>query len=44
MKAQDQGTKDIDESKTPMKTPLLPDEFFFDGLCLAELPLMKLED
>lgn len=36
--------KDIDESKTPLQTPLLPDEIFFNGRCLARVILLKLED
>jgi len=36
--------KDIDESKTPFQTLLLPYELVFDGLHLAHVPLLKLED
>ena len=35
--------KDIDESKTPLETPLLLDEIVFDGSCLAWVSLLKLE-
>lgn len=37
-------SKDIDKSKTPLQTPLLPNEIFFDGLHLARVLLLKLED
>ena len=36
--------KDIDESKTPLQTPLLPNEIYFDGLRLAWVPIFKIED
>ena len=36
--------KDIDEIKTPLKTPLLPNEITFDGPHLAPVPILKLED
>lgn len=36
--------KDIDTSKVPLKSPLLPDEIFFEGLCFGRVPLLKLED
>lgn len=36
--------KDIDESKTPLQTPLLLDEIVFDGLRLTRVLLLKLED
>jgi len=36
--------KDINESKNPMQTPLLPDEITFDGLQLAWVSIFKLED
>jgi len=36
--------KDIDESKTPLQTPLLWDEITFDGPRLAQVPILKLED
>ena len=36
--------KDIDESKTPLQTPLLPNEIVFDRLRLALVLLLKLED
>ena len=29
--------KDIDESKVPFQTPLLPDEIVFGGTCLAQV-------
>lgn len=36
--------KDIDESKTPLQTPLLSDDIVFDRPRLAQVPLLKLED
>jgi len=36
--------KDIDERKTPLQTPLLPDEIVFKGSRLAWVLLLKLED
>lgn len=36
--------KYIDERKTPLQTPLLPDEIVFEGPRLAQVPLLKLED
>jgi len=36
--------KDIDESKTPLQTPLLLDEIAFDGSCLARVLVLKLEN
>lgn len=36
--------KDIDESKVTLHTPLLPDQFVFEGLRLVRVPLFKLED
>lgn len=36
--------KDIDESETPLQTPLLPDEITFDGSHLAWVPILKHED
>lgn len=36
--------KDINESKTPLQTPLLPDGIVFEGLRLARVPMLKLED
>lgn len=37
-------SKDIDESKTPLQTPLLPNEIMFEGPRLAWVPLLKLKD
>jgi len=34
---------EIDESKTPLQTPLLPDEITFDDSRLACVPILKLE-
>jgi len=36
--------KGIDDSKTPLQTPLLPDEITFDIPHLARLLILKLED
>ena len=36
--------KDIDESKTPLQTPLLPDEIDFNGPDLARVLILKLKD
>lgn len=36
--------KDIDESKVPLQTHLLPDEIIFEGLHLGRVPLLKLEE
>jgi len=36
--------KDIDESKTPIQTPLPPDEITFDAPRLARVLIFKLED
>lgn len=36
--------KDIDESKTPLQTPLLLDDILFYGLNLTLVPLLKVED
>jgi len=36
--------KDIDERKVPLQIPLLPDEIVFEGPCLGQVPLLKLED
>lgn len=36
--------KDIDESKTPLQTPLLLDEITFDSLCLAWVLILKIKD
>jgi len=36
--------KYIDESKTPLQTPLLSDKIVFDGPRLARVPLLKLAD
>lgn len=36
-------SKDIDESKTPSQTPLLPDVIAFHGPHLARVPILKLE-
>ncbi|CAA3018923.1 Hypothetical predicted protein [Olea europaea subsp. europaea] len=36
--------KDIDESKTPLQTPLLLEEIVFDDPHLARVPILKLED
>ena len=43
-KAKSNVPKDTDESKTPLKTPLLPDEINFDGMRLARMQILKLED
>ena len=37
-------SRDINESKTPLQTPLLLAKIVFDRLCLARVPLLKLED
>ena len=36
--------KDIDESKVTLHTPLLPDKLAFEGLRLARVPHLNLED
>jgi len=36
--------KDIDERKVLLQTPLLLDEIIFEGPCLGQVPLLKLED
>lgn len=37
-------SKDINESNTPLQTPLLSDEKFFEGPRLVQVPLLKLYD
>ena len=37
-------SKDIDESKVPLQTPLLLDEIVFKGPRLGWVPLLKLKD
>ena len=36
--------KDVNENRTPLQTPLLPDEIVFDGLQLARVSILNLED
>jgi len=36
--------KHINDRKTPLQTPLLQDEIFFDGPCLVRVALLKLVD
>lgn len=43
-KGKTKAPKDIDESKVPLQTPLLPDEIIFEELHLGRVPLLKLED
>ena len=44
LKPKSKVPKDIDESKTPLQTPLLLNVIVFDGPHLARVPLLKLED
>lgn len=37
-------SKDIDESKVTLHTPLLLEQIVFEGPCLGHVPLLKLED
>lgn len=37
-------SKDIDESKVTLHTPLLLEKIVFEGLHLGHVPLLKLED
>lgn len=36
--------KDINESKSPLQTPLLRDEITFNDPCLARVSILKLKD
>ncbi len=36
--------KDIDESKSSLQTPLLPDDIGFEGAHLGWVPVLKFED
>jgi len=36
--------KDLDNSKSPLQTPLLPDGIIFEGTHLGRVPTLKFED
>ena len=43
-KGKERVPKDIDESKSSLQTPLLPDDIIFEGAHLVRVPGIKFED